>query len=102
MANREARRRPASPDSATPRPLARGDRTTPAHQLESLTSRIIAASAALENFHHDPADQLIVATAHGLGLPLVTVIERIRVWDGRDMQRVVRRSKSKLAGHSLF
>ena len=44
--------------------------------------RIIAASATLENFHRDPADQLIVATAHCLGLPLITVDERIRIWGG--------------------
>ena len=54
----------------------------PRIHLEPLTSRIIAASATLENFHRDPADQLIVATAHCLGLPLITVDERIRVWGG--------------------
>ena len=54
----------------------------PRIHLEPLTSRMIAASTTLENFHRDPADQLIVATAQCLGLPLITVDERIRAWDG--------------------
>lgn len=46
-----------------------------------LTARIIAESAQLgEDFHRDPADQLIVATARCHGLRLVTADDRIRKW----------------------
>ncbi|MBY0506851.1 MAG: type II toxin-antitoxin system VapC family toxin [Bryobacteraceae bacterium] len=54
----------------------------PGLRVEPLSHRIIAASVALENFHRDPADQLIVATALCLGLPLITSDERIRKWEG--------------------
>lgn len=47
-----------------------------------LTARIVATSVALENFHRDPADQIIAATARCLGLPLMTSDERIRDWGG--------------------
>jgi PIN domain nuclease of toxin-antitoxin system len=46
-----------------------------------LTGRIVAESVRLGNdFHRDPADQLIVATARCHGLKLVTADERIRRW----------------------
>ena len=54
----------------------------PRLRVEPLTPRIITTSATLENFHRDPADQLIVATAHCLGLPLITNDDRIRKWGG--------------------
>ena len=54
----------------------------PRLRVEPLSSRIIATSATLQNFHRDPADQIIVATAHCLGLPLVTSDDRIRKWGG--------------------
>ncbi len=54
----------------------------PGLHVEPLTNRIIAASVSLENFHRDPADELIVATARCLGLPLITSDDRIRNWGG--------------------
>jgi len=46
-----------------------------------ITSRIVAESVALgEDFHKDPADQIIVATARCLGLRLITADERIHRW----------------------
>ena len=46
-----------------------------------LTGRIVAESVRLGNdFHRDPADQMIVATARCHGLKLVTSDERIRRW----------------------
>jgi PIN domain nuclease of toxin-antitoxin system len=46
-----------------------------------LTARIAAESVRLgPDFHNDPADQLIVATARLHGLPLMTADERIRRW----------------------
>ena len=54
----------------------------PGLHVEPLTNRIIAASVSLENFHRDPGDELIVATALCLGLPLITSDDRIRKWGG--------------------
>lgn len=46
-----------------------------------LTGRIAAESVRLgPDFHNDPADQLIVATARIHGLPLMTADERIHSW----------------------
>jgi PIN domain nuclease of toxin-antitoxin system len=46
-----------------------------------LTTSIAAESARLgDDFHRDPADQMIVATARCHGLSLVTADERIRKW----------------------
>lgn len=46
-----------------------------------LTARIAAESVRLgPDFHNDPADQIIVATARLHGLPLMTADERIRGW----------------------
>ena len=46
-----------------------------------LTARIAAESVRLgPDFHSDPADQMIVATARLHGLPLMTADERIRRW----------------------
>lgn len=49
-------------------------------EIEPLTIRICAESARLNNFHGDPADRLIVATALSLGLPLVTTDHEILTW----------------------
>lgn len=50
----------------------------PGVQLIELSPAIIAGSVALPGtFHKDPADQLIVATARHLGVPLVTRDEKI-------------------------
>lgn len=46
-----------------------------------LTARIAAESVRLgTDFHNDPADQMIVATARLHGLPLMTADERILRW----------------------
>jgi PIN domain nuclease of toxin-antitoxin system len=46
-----------------------------------LTGRIAAESVRLgPDFHNDPADQIIVATARIHGLSLMTADERIRGW----------------------
>ena len=46
-----------------------------------ITARIAAESVRLgDDFHKDPADQIIVATARCLGLRLITADERIRRW----------------------
>jgi PIN domain nuclease of toxin-antitoxin system len=46
-----------------------------------LTARVAAESVNLgPDFHNDPADQMIVATARLHGLPLMTADERIRRW----------------------
>ena len=54
----------------------------PLIQVEPLTSRILAESVRLQDFHKNPADQIIAATAICLGLPLITSDERIRKWRG--------------------
>ena len=40
------------------------------------------AANQLQNFHDDPADRLIVATAMGLGASLVTSDARLLAWRG--------------------
>lgn len=53
----------------------------PLIEVLPLTSRIAAESVRLgPDFHNDPADQIIVATARIHGLPLMTADERIRKW----------------------
>lgn len=50
----------------------------PGVQLLQLTPRIVVESTQLPgDFHRDPADQLIVATARVWGCPLLTVDERV-------------------------
>ena len=50
-------------------------------EVMPLTARIAAESVQLgPDFHNDPADQMIVATARVHGLPLMTADERIRSW----------------------
>ncbi|PIP39267.1 PIN domain nuclease [Candidatus Desantisbacteria bacterium CG_4_9_14_3_um_filter_40_11] len=52
--------------------------TLPDVQLIELTPRIAIASTKLPgNFHRDPADQIIVATAQVYDIELLTVDERI-------------------------
>jgi PIN domain nuclease of toxin-antitoxin system len=41
------------------------------------------AAAQLENFHADPADRLIVASAQEIGATLLTADEKILDWPGR-------------------
>ncbi len=46
-----------------------------------ITGRIASQSVSLGlDFHNDPADQIIVATARLHALPLMTADERIRKW----------------------
>ena len=49
----------------------------PAIQLLDLTPEIAIASTQLVNFHRDPADQIITATAKVYDCPLVTVDTKI-------------------------
>lgn len=51
--------------------------------LAPLTAEISMASCRLEDFHGDPADRIIVATAITLGLPLITADEKIIRWSER-------------------
>ena len=55
--------------------------------LAPLTAEISMASCRLPDFHGDPADRIIVATAMTLGLPLLTADEEIIRWNER--QRVL-------------
>jgi PIN domain nuclease of toxin-antitoxin system len=53
----------------------------PLIEVLPLTARIAAESVRLgPDFHNDPADQIIVATARLHGLPLMTADKRIRGW----------------------
>ncbi len=53
----------------------------PLIEVLPLTARIAAESVHLgPDFHNDPADQMIVATARLHGLPLMTADERIHRW----------------------
>ena len=49
----------------------------PAVQLLDLTPQIAITSTQLVNFHHDPADQIITATAKVYDCPLVTMDTKI-------------------------
>jgi len=49
----------------------------------ALTPEIVVESTRLPgSFHRDPADQMIVATARVLGIPLLTNDGRIRAYEG--------------------
>lgn len=53
----------------------------PGVRLLSLSPEVAAESTELPGeFHKDPADQIIVATARVYGAPLVTVDEKIRAY----------------------
>jgi PIN domain nuclease of toxin-antitoxin system len=49
--------------------------------LAPLTAEISMASCRLPEFHGDPADRIIVATAITLGIPLITADEKIIRWN---------------------
>jgi len=66
-------------------------------EREPLHPEVSLESCRLPEFHGDPADRLIVATACQLGLPLVTADEKIQDWNrennairclGTDLQEV--------------
>jgi PIN domain nuclease of toxin-antitoxin system len=48
-----------------------------------VTGALGIAAASLEDFHRDPADRLIVASAQELGATLLTADEKILAWPGR-------------------
>lgn len=52
----------------------------PPIRLEPLSPAIALASCRLPDFHGDPADRLIVATALACGVPLITADARILDW----------------------
>lgn len=45
-----------------------------------LTAAIAVAAGELPEFHGDPADRLLAATAQSIGVPLLTKDDRIRSW----------------------
>ena len=45
-----------------------------------LTATIAVAAGELTEFHGDPADRLLAATAQSLGVPLLTKDDKIRNW----------------------
>lgn len=49
--------------------------------LSPLTPEICMTSCSLPDFHGDPADRIIVATAIALGIPLITADEKIIHWN---------------------
>lgn len=53
----------------------------PPVRLEPLHPEVSIESCRLEDFHGDPADRIIVATALVLGVPLVTADRRIIDWN---------------------
>ncbi len=55
-------------------------------ELEPIHPAICIASCRLPDFHGDPADRLIVATALVLGLPLVSADAVIKTWNRHHAQ----------------
>ncbi len=53
-------------------------------RIADLSPEVAVESTRLQDFHRDPADQIIVATARVLGMPLVTSDQRIRNYPGVD------------------
>jgi PIN domain nuclease of toxin-antitoxin system len=53
----------------------------PPASVAPLTAEISTAACRLPNFHGDPADRMIVATALTLGIPLITADEKIIRWN---------------------
>lgn len=50
-------------------------------EMEPLSAEISVRSSQLVDFHGDPADRLIVATAMVLQIPLITADEQIHRWN---------------------
>ena len=50
-------------------------------EVEPLSAEISVKSSQLVDFHGDPADRLIVATAMVLQVPLITADEQIHRWN---------------------
>jgi PIN domain nuclease of toxin-antitoxin system len=55
----------------------------PGLHLAPLQPEISLSAAALPDFHGDPADRMIVATAVYLGFPLATADQKIKTWGGK-------------------
>jgi PIN domain nuclease of toxin-antitoxin system len=51
-------------------------------RIADLSPEVAVESTRLQDFHQNPADQIIVATARALGMPLVTSDRRIRSYPG--------------------
>jgi PIN domain nuclease of toxin-antitoxin system len=51
-------------------------------RIAGLSPEVAVESTRLQEFHRDPADQIIVATARILEMPLVTSDQRIRSYPG--------------------
>jgi PIN domain nuclease of toxin-antitoxin system len=66
----------------------------PPVRLEPLHPEISLESCRLEDFHGDPADRLIVATALVLGVPLITADRQIINWNERHAQLQIIRADS--------
>jgi PIN domain nuclease of toxin-antitoxin system len=63
-------------------------------RLEPLHPEISLESCRLVDFHGDPADRLIVATATILGTPLITADRQIISWNERHAQLQIIRADS--------
>jgi PIN domain nuclease of toxin-antitoxin system len=61
----------------------------PGLQLAPLHPEITLSAAALADFHGDPADRMIVATAIYLGFPLATADQKIKAWGAKRKVRVL-------------
>jgi PIN domain nuclease of toxin-antitoxin system len=66
----------------------------PPVRLEPLHPEISLESCRLEDFHGDPADRLIVATALVLGVPLITADRQIINWNEHHAQLQIIRADS--------
>lgn len=55
----------------------------PPVSLAPLSAEICLTSCRLPDFHGDPADRIIVATAMTMGIPLITADEGILRWNER-------------------
>lgn len=53
-------------------------------RLADLTARAAISAAELGDFHGDPADRIIYATARTLGCPLVSQDQRLRRYASKD------------------
>ena len=51
-------------------------------RIADLSPEVAVESTRLQDFHRDPADQIIVATARVLGMPLVSSDQKIRSYSG--------------------
>ena len=59
----------------------------PPVSLAPLSAEISLTSCRLPDFHGDPADRIIVATAMTMGIPLITADEKIIGWN--EIHRVI-------------